>query len=159
MEQCKALHGAATEMKGKINVASKETLSKMIHRHHTETKEDKESELRLVHKIVNIGNTKKFVKEEGDDFSQEVEKGVELSFEIAEQETKKMKRRDKAMNDCRSRIGRWDAKLAMAIMEAVGVSDANVRVEETTRDLRMVRKYAINLRENLERCTEAVIET
>lgn len=156
LEQCKSLHNAAEEMKSKINVASKETLSKMIHRHHTESKEDKEGELRLVHKIVNIGNTKKFVNDQGDDNSQEVEKGVELSFEIAEQETIRMKQRDKAMNDCRSRIGRWDAKLAMAIMEAVGVSDANVRVEETTRDLRMVRKYAINLRENLERCCEGL---
>lgn len=156
MEQCQALHDAAVEMKGKINVASKETLSKMIHRHHTETKEDKETEIRLVHKIVNIGNSKKFVREEGDDHSMEVEKGVELSYEIAEQETKKMKRRDKAMNDCRARIGRWDAKLAMAIMEAVGVSDANVRVEETTRDLRMVRKYAISLRENVERSSQGL---
>ena len=155
-EQCKALHNAAVEMKGKINVASKETLSKMIHRHHTETKEDKETEIGLVHKIVNIGNNKKFIKEEGDDHSEEVEKGVELSFEMAEQESQKMKRMDKAMNGCRARIGRWDAKLAMAIMEAVGVSDANVRVEETTRDLRMVRKYAISLRENVERCSEGL---
>lgn len=156
MEQCKALHDAAVQMKGKVNVASKETLSKMIHRHHIETKEDKDTELRLVHKIVNIGNTRKFIKEEGDDHSEEVEKGVELSYDITAQETKRMKRMDKAMNDCRARIGRWDAKLAMAIMEAVGVSDANVRVEETTRDLRMVRKYAINLRENVERCSEGL---
>lgn len=156
LEQCKALHDSALEMKGKINVASKETLSKMIHRHHTETKEDKETEIRLVHRIVNIGKTRKFIKEDGDDHSEEVEKGVELSYEIAEQETQKMKRRDKAMNDCRARIGRWDAKLAMAIMEAVGVSDANVRVEETTRDLRMVRKYAISLKVNVERCSEGL---
>ena len=60
------------------------------------------------------------------------------------------------MGQCRERIGRWDAKVAMKIMEAVGVSDANVRVEETTRDLRMVRKYAIGLRENVDRCTEAL---
>ena len=153
---CLRIDDAAVEMKGKINVASKETLSKMIHRHHTETKEDKETEIGLVHKIVNIGNNKKFIKEEGDDHSEEVEKGVELSFEMAEQESQKMKRMDKAMNGCRARIGRWDAKLAMAIMEAVGVSDANVRVEETTRDLRMVRKYAISLRENVERCSEGL---
>jgi hypothetical protein len=60
------------------------------------------------------------------------------------------------MNYCRDRIGRWDAKVAMSIMEAVGVIDANVRVEETTRDLRMVRKYAIGLRENVQRCAEAL---
>jgi len=154
--QCNALHNAAVEMKGKINVASKESLSKMIHRHHAERKGDQEIEIRLVHKIVNIGNTRKFVKEEGDGNSEEVEKGVELSFEMEEQESQKMKRRDKAMNNCRDRIGRWNAKLAMEIMEAVGVSDANVRVEETTRDLRMVRKYAISLRENVDRCLEGV---
>ncbi|MGK3756815.1 MAG: hypothetical protein ACI8RD_009129 [Bacillariaceae sp.] len=155
-EQCTALHNAAAEMKGKINVASKEALSKMINRHHTETKEDQETEIRIVHKIVNIGNTKKFVKDDGDGNSEEVEKGVELSYEFEEKESQKMERRDKAMNNCRQRIGRWDAKLAMDIMEAVGVNDANVRVEETTRDLRMIRKYAISLRENVERCSEGL---
>jgi len=155
-EQCTTLHNAAAEMKGKINVASKETLSKMINRHHTETKEDQETEIRIVHKSVNIGNTKKFVRDDGDGNSEEVEKGVELSYEFEERESHKMERRDKAMNNCRQRIGRWDAKLAMDIMEAVGVNDANVRVEETTRDLRMIRKYAISLRENVERCSEGL---
>jgi hypothetical protein len=44
----------------------------------------------------------------------------------------------------------------MSMMEAVGVDDPNVRVEETTRDLRLVRKYAIGLRECLNRCVESV---
>jgi len=154
-EQSKALYDAAVELNEKINIASKETLSKMVHRHHVETKEDKETEIKLVHKIASIGTARKFVKE-GEDQSEEVEKGVELSRESEQQESEKMKRRDKAMNDCRGRIGRWDAKLAMSIMEAVGVNDANVRVEETTRDLRIVRKHAINLRENVERCTEGL---
>lgn len=156
LAQCTALRNSAVEMKEKMNVASKETLSKMIHRHHTERKEDEETEIRLVHKIVNIENTKKFVKDEGEVNSEEVEKGVELSYEVAEQESLKMKRRDTAMNNCRERIGRWDAKLAMYIMEAVGVSDANVRVEETTRDLRMVRKYAISLKQNVEKCSQSL---
>jgi hypothetical protein len=156
MAQCAALRVAAIDMKTKINVASKETLSKMIQRHHMETKEDRNTELQLVYKIVNIGNSKKFRKEDDEDTSEEVEKGVELSQDMAEEEARKTKLRDKAMNYCRDRIGRWDAKVAMSIMEAVGVSDANVRVEETTRDLRMVRKYAIGLRENVQRCSEAL---
>jgi len=157
-EQCKALQEAAVDLKQKVNIASKETLSKMVHRHHVETKEDKETELQLVHKIVNIGNTRKFIRGDKEYQSEEIEKGVELSIETEteQEESDKMNRRDKAMNDCRSRIGRWDAKLAMSIMEAVGVTDANVRVEETTRDLRMVRKHAIGLRENVERCTEGL---
>jgi hypothetical protein len=156
MVQCEALHNAAVDMKGKINVASKETLSKMIQRHHIETKEDRSTELQLVYKIVNIGNSKKFRKDDEDENVEEVEKGIELSQDMAEEEARKTKLRDKAMNYCRDRIGRWDAKVAMSIMEAVGVIDANVRVEETTRDLRMVRKYAIGLRENVQRCAEAL---
>ncbi|KAG7353236.1 hypothetical protein IV203_009285 [Nitzschia inconspicua] len=156
MTQCVALRAAALDMKSKINVASKENLSKMIQRHHIETKEDQNTELQLVYKIVNIGNSKKFRKDEDQDNAEEVETGVELSQEMAEEEARKTKLRDKAMNYCRDRIGRWDAKVAMSIMEAVGVNDANVRVEETTRDLRMVRKYAIGLRENVQRCSDAL---
>lgn len=157
LAQCIALRSAAADIKGKINIASKEALSNMNQRHQMETKEDRNMELQLVYKIVNIGNSKKFRKEEDDDDkSVEVEKGVELSQDSVEEEARKTKLRDKAMNYCRDRIGRWDAKVAMSIMEAVGVSDANVRVEETTRDLRLVRKYAIGLRENVQRCADAL---
>ena len=156
--QCVALSDAAKDMRSKINVASKESLSKMAHRHSSEIKDDKSTEMKLVNRIVNIGsNTKKFAKDEGDDNAgEEVEKGVELSADLAEEENRKAKLRDAAMEQCCERIGRWDAQVAMKIMEAVGVSDANVRVEETTRDLRMVRKYAIGLKENVERCSEAL---
>lgn len=154
--QCAALYEASVDMRGKINVTSKETLSKMIQRHHMETKEDRNAEILLVHRIVNIGNTKKFPKDDDEGNAEEVERGVELSRELAEEEALKAKLREHAMDQCNQRIGRWDAKLAMAIMEAVGVSDANVRVEETTRDLRMVRKYAIGLRENVQRCVDAL---
>jgi hypothetical protein len=156
--QCVSLSDAATDMKSRINVASKESLSKMVHRHSSEIKEDKSTEMKLVSRIVNIGsNTKKFSTDDDDDNAgEEVERGVELSAELAEEENRKAKLRDAAMAQCRERIGRWDAKVAVKIMEAVGVNDANVRVEETTRDLRMVRKYAIGLRENVDRCTEAL---
>jgi hypothetical protein len=154
-KQCAAMHGAAVNMKGRINLASKDSLSKMIHRHHNETKEDRTMELQLVQRIVNICNTKKFSKDDETN-TEEVERGVEINKDIDNEEAHKAKLRDNALNLCRERIGRWDAKVAMAIMEAVGVSDANVRVEETTRDLRMVRKYAIGLRENVQRCAEAL---
>jgi hypothetical protein len=158
LAQCTALSDAAIDMKSKINVASKDSLSKMVHRHNSEIKEDISAEMKLVNRIVNIGsNTRKFTQDDDDDnVGEEVEKGVELSADLVEEENRKTQLRDAAMEQCRERIGRWDAKVAMKIMEAVGVSDANVRVEETTRDLRMVRKYAIGLRENVERCTEAL---
>jgi hypothetical protein len=141
-------------MKSKINVASKESLAKVIHRHLTEEKEDRIAEVALVQRMVDIGNSKKFLSP--DQNTQEVEKGVELSKDDENEEAEKAAKRDIALLLCRERIGRWDAKLAMAIMEAVGVSDANVRVEETTRELRLVRKYAIGLREHLQRCMEGL---
>jgi hypothetical protein len=138
-------------MKTRISVASKETLGKMIQRHSTEMKEDRIAELQIVQRMVNLGSVKKFSK--SDDGTEEVERGVEINKDV---ENRKGELRDQAMELCRARIGRWDSKLAMAIMEAVGVQDANVRVEETTRDLRMVRKYAIGLREHVQRCIEAL---
>jgi hypothetical protein len=154
-KQCSLLHGAAINMKGKINVTTKESLSKMIARHHKEQSGDRAVELTIVQRLVDINNAKKFLKDDPN-ISEEVEKGVEINNDGVTEEAEKAKLRDKALNLCRERLGRWDAKLAMAMMEAVGVNDANVRVEETTRDLRMVRKYAIGLRENVQRCSEAL---
>jgi hypothetical protein len=41
-------------------------------------------------------------------------------------------------------------------MKAVGAEEGEVRVDETTRELRIVRKFAIGLREQLGRCAEAL---
>lgn len=151
--QTAMLHSAAVAMRQKISVASKESLAKMIHRHSQETKEDHATELALVQRIVNLGNIKKF--SDSDD-NTEVVDGFEIDTDVDNEQAHRAKLRDGCLMQCRERIGRWDAKLALAIMEAVGVNDANVRVEETTRDLRMVRKYAIGLRENVQRCSEAL---
>jgi len=142
-KQAGALHGSAVNARTKLNVASMDALSKMIQRHDIESKEDQEKEMELVQRIVKLGNSRKFSKDGTE------ERGVEFMNRKAEV-------REKAIELCRGRIGRWDAKVAMAIMEAVGVEDANVRVEETTRELRLVRKHAIGLREHVERCTEAL---
>lgn len=150
-KQCETMHGAAASTLSKMNVASKEMLSRMMQRHQMEAKEDLVTELQIAQRIVNIGNANKFSKDDG--VTEEVERGVEINKD-GENEIAKL--RDNAIKQCRERMGRWDAKTAMSIMEAVGVSEANVRVEETTRDLRMVRKYAIGLRENLQRCVEAL---
>jgi hypothetical protein len=157
--QCQVLISSAENLKQKINIASKESLSKLIHRHLKEEKEDKGTELALVQRMVHIGNANKFpasLEREQRGIVEEVEKGVELSKEDQNEQAQKASQRDKALFLCRERIGRWDSNLAMAILEATGVSDANLRVEETTRDLRLVRKYAIGLREHLQKCVEAV---
>lgn len=151
IKQTGAMHSAAINTRTRIGVASKDALSKMIRRHNIETKEDRATEIQLVQRMVNLGCSKKFSKP--DDGTEEIERGVEINKDA---ENRKGELRDAAMELCRSRIGRWDSRTAMAIMEAVGVQDANVRVEETTRDLRLVRKYAIGLRENVQRCMEAL---
>jgi hypothetical protein len=151
MRQAGALHGSALNTKARINVVSNDALSKMIQRHSIESKEDREMELQLVQRMVNLGNSKRFLKVE--DGTEEIERGVEINKESM---YGKGELRDKAIELCRGRVGRWDSKVAMAIMEAVGVDDANVRVEETTRELRLVRKLAIGLREHVERCIEAL---
>mmetsp|Transcript_31429 Transcript_31429/g.75794 ORF Transcript_31429/g.75794 Transcript_31429/m.75794 type:complete len:480 (-) Transcript_31429:278-1717(-) len=153
-EKAQFIDKTADGMVSKISVATKETLGKVITRHGTEEKEDKTTEMALVQRIVDIGNNKKFVPP--DQNTQEVEKGVELSKEDQNEEAQRAAKRDNALRMCRERMGRWDSKVAMAIMEAVGVGDANVRVEETTRELRLIRKFAIGLREHMQRCVEAL---
>jgi predicted DNA-binding protein len=56
----------------------------------------------------------------------------------------------------RDQLGRWDAPFALKLMEAAGARDAEVRVEETTRELRQVRKHAIDLRAAVDRCVETL---
>ena len=148
--QCAMLHSAAATMRGKITCASKESLTKMVRQHEAETKEDLNCELQLVQRLVSLGNTKKF-----NDGSIN-EGGVEIDTDVEDEEAQKAALRSKALENCRNRIGRWDAKTALSILQAVGIEDADVRVDETTRDLRMIRKYAIGLRENLQRCVDAL---
>lgn len=142
----------------KMNVTSKESAEKLRSRHELEEREDKATEMEIVQRIVQVGTVKKFMHSNSSNDATEMEvlSGVELSKEEENEQLKKARLRDAAMASCRERLGKWDANVAMAIMEAVGVSDANVRVEETTRDLRLVRKYAIGLREQLEKCTKAL---
>jgi hypothetical protein len=153
--QCALLNAAAISLKNKVDTANKETVSKMIKRHMAQEKEDRATEGDLVQRIVNTGNTKKFSPAtDGAPIDGDVK--VEVDNDDLSEERSKAMRRDKALQMTRERVGRWDAKLALAIMEAVGVEDPNVRVEETTRELRLIRKYAIGLRESLQRCIEAV---
>lgn len=139
-KQCSLLRSAAASLRSKIDLSNKEAVAQMISRHQSENKEDMKTELALAQRIVNLGG-KKYSKtgEEGDD----EERAISLM-------------RDNALQVARERVGRWNSELAMSIMKAVGVNDPNVRVEETTRELRLVRKYAIGLRENLNKCIEAV---
>jgi hypothetical protein len=145
--QCALAHSAAVSLRTKINVSSKDSVSRMIKRHLREEKEDSATELTLIGNIVDLGVSKELSPTE-----EKRGKGKSVGDR---EELSKAYRRIETITLAREHPGRWDAKLAMAIMEAVGVDDPNVRVEETTRELRMVRKYAIGLREKLSRCVDA----
>lgn len=144
--QATLLSSAAISLRTKINVADKGVFTETNVRNEVEAEHDDNEELELVRKILNITNVTKFSGQAST---------VQRDDVI---EPEKAMLRTKALDQARSRLGRWDAKLALAIMEAVGIDDAEVQVEETTRDLRLVRRHAIGLRENLARCVEAVAE-
>ena len=82
---------------------------------------------------------------------------VRRMFELADDDDGSYERlRARVLEVATEKVGRWDGDLSLALMKAAGVDDAEVSVEETSRDLRLVRKYAIGLRQNVERCVEAV---
>ena len=136
--QCALLHSAAVSLRKKIDVTNRSSVAKMLNRHHQEEKEDDSTELALIDRLIQLGlSTGKSEANAVDDHTRALPK-------------------EKALQIFRTRRGRWDASLAIAILEAVGVDDTNVKVDETSRELRMVRKYAVGLRENLSRCEEAL---
>jgi hypothetical protein len=144
-------------LKQKLEDATKDSISKMIKRHMAEEKEDNVAELHLVQRMVNLGNFHRTFPNSDDGVSSIDEQAqVEVDNDVLTEERSRAQRRDRALALARERVGRWDSKLSIAIMEAIEINDPNVRVEETTRDLRLVRKYAIGLRENLNRCLAAI---
>ena len=157
--QCTMVKRSAAFLKAKVDLASKDTVSKMIKRHLKEEKEDNVVEMDLVHRIVNIRQVKKFNHSSGGDVSSVIDEESQVEVEdgsMTSHERARGVRRGRALDMARERVGRWDSKLALAILEAIEIDDPNVRMEETTRDLRLVRKYAIGLREHLNRCIEAI---
>lgn len=158
--QAALVNTAAVALKLKMDVADHEAVSSMIHRHLVEEREDSARELDLIARMIGIRNNvvKKFHVSDASSVSVTDESGqpVEVDTDVDHDERIKAVRRGRALEVARERVGRWDSKLSMAIMEAIEVEDANVRVEEAGRDLRLVRKYAIGLREQLNRCVEAV---
>jgi hypothetical protein len=165
--QCAHVNSTVTSLRRKIDVVSQSSISKMLKRHAKEEKVDSVTEIELIQRIVNLGAQRTLPNEKNagggtndDDGSTTVPIENELMVEVDNDSMvwarAKAHQRDRAMEIGRQRIGRWDAKLAMAIMEAVGVDDPNVRVEETTKELRLVRKFAIGLRENLNKCVESI---
>lgn len=64
--------------------------------------------------------------------------------------------REIALEHHREQVGRWDAQFTLTILAATGVADAQVRIEETTRELRFVRNIAIELRKCVDHYAESL---
>lgn len=133
VKQASNVHAAATALRQTLSIDADAALA-MKERHYEEDESKaNEAEIELVKRILNLGAN------QGDDH-----------VDYADIEVKKQN----ALRMAMQRVGRWNAETALAIMEAAGVGDAEVQMDETSRDLRHVRKFAISLRENVVRCRE-----
>ena len=148
--QAALLKSCAHSMRTKVNILDRKALADMIERHKKESLEDSKTELDLVERIITIEDYKK-VPSSADSASTDGDESDAFN-----DDKKQALLRSEAMELVRGRVGRWDSKVGLAIMKAVGAEEGEVRVDETTRELRIVRKFAIGLREQLGRCTEAL---
>ena len=161
--QCALLNSSAAALRFELDSgASKNAVSKMIKRHTKDEKADCAVEMDLIQKIINLGKWKKNTgtgdfPTDGSVATASIENGlIEVDNDELNEDRSTAMLRDKALDIARQRIGRWNAALATAVLKAVGITDPNVRVEDTNKDLRLVRKYAIGLRENVDRCIDGL---
>lgn len=158
-KSCSELKTAAAAVRAELDVVRASSVSKLRKRHSRDEKSDYGTEMELLQRMVLLGHSQKVHYDSGAESTNSASIGDEIvevdNDDIGEERSKAIKR-DRALELARQRIGHWDAALATSIMEAVGVDDPNVRVEETTPQLRIVRKYVIALREQLDRCVDAV---
>jgi hypothetical protein len=140
------LRAGATTLSAKLQVSESQQaeMKERNRRHAAEDRKDDVLELGIVREMFELVQQSSGVAEDDDDTTaDEMRQGHEEMC-------------SRALLLASERVGRWNGELALALMECSGVEDAEVRVEETTRDLRLVRKYAIGLRENVDRCADAV---
>ena len=147
--QAATVHSAAAALREHVTSVSSASLAKVLRRHEEHADLDMVTELQLLHRMLDLKDSRFQTGDALSGASIDQTTGVEV-------DTDTDGRKEVVFDLARSRNGRWDAELSMAIMKAIGIDDPNIRVEEAPRDLRTVRKYAVGLRENLYRCVEAL---
>jgi len=123
------VHTAATNLRQKLSIDADAAIAMKERRYDEDEKRDNAAEIDLVKRIIDLGSSDEVMNKEAS--------------------------RQNAIKIATEQVGRWNAKTALALMEAAGVEDAEVQIDETSRELRHVRKYAISLRENVARCLES----
>ena len=175
--QCISLYTAAKTVRTSIASAQKDSVvTQTAIRHQQAQVMDDQTELELTERILNLRNKTKYMslssavslssnqqqqdkdkdQEDDDDDDHEEEKGGDIKGSNACIEQEIAHLRERALDAVRNRLGRWDSQVGWAVMEAVGIDDPIVRMEDATRDLKIINKYASGLRECLNKCIEAI---
>jgi hypothetical protein len=149
--QCAALASSATLVSSQttLDAATSELVHKQLSRHVSESRKDDEKEVDLIGRIVAVNSKREAAGRHDSQHSIHADGGTSGLDSAA------IARHTKVLNLARQRLGRWDSQLSLAIMGAVGVTNASLD-EAMGRDLKRIRKYAIGLREQLNRCTDCV---
>lgn len=132
MKQASNANAAATALRQTLSIDADTALSMKERRYEEDELKANNAEIDLVKRILDLGSDQR-------DSVHHTESKI---------------KRENALRLTMQRVGRWDAETALAVLEAAGVRDAEVQMDETSRELRHVRKFAISLRENVVRCRE-----
>jgi hypothetical protein len=152
--QCTMQQSASSMLRTKVDCISQESIAYMLRRHVKEEKDDNLLELDLLKKLIGIGSSSN--KLNPDTMGKDATKGILTDTQYYSAERSKEMLRDKALEIGKQRLGRWNSTLTYAIMEAIEMKNCKLEVDGNTKELKMVRKYADGLRENLDRCKECV---
>ena len=147
--QCTKLNAIAKTLQRQQKAVSKDALSEMIKGHMNEEQADRTAEIAAIQRLISIGSHTRYGGSEQSD-------EVEVGSDAHDEESTRGTLRDRALQLARERVGRWDVKLSLAILEALGLNDASVNVDDATRELRLVQQHANGLRERVASCVESV---
>ena len=145
--QCAALAHAASTLERHMEFNG-DAVQKLKRRHQEEASADRTKEIDLVTRIINIASRRE--PSLVDNISE-----VEVDSDINTDDYVHAEKRAAVLDMAESRAGRWDSRFSLSILESLGV--INPSLDDTLgRDLKRIRKYAIGLREHVNRCLECV---
>lgn len=137
LQQASEVHSNATALRTTLSIDADTAIAMKERRYDEEERRDNAHEMEIVLRILDLSSA----KTEDDD--------------CREDDYERNEKRQNAIQIVKENSGRWNQATALALMSAAGIDDAKVQIDETSRELRHVRKYAISLREHVSNCLEA----
>ncbi len=135
-KQASTVHAAATALRQTLSIDADTAIAMKERRYDEDETKDRQTELDLVRRFIELG-------------------GHSDNIHSGESKTEMEGIRQHALRMATERVGRWNSETALTILSAAGIEDAEVQMDETSRELRHVRKYAISLREYVGKCFNA----